>query len=132
MKNLVIAYRNVRLLFALAALVLIVVGAILALLDGASASDIGVPIALVVAVAVVVTLRYARHTKALAADDQYASLVRASMARRAERQREDRLLGSPCAECARTIVMEGDGIHCPTCRAHAHRDCLAAHERKAH
>ncbi len=127
----VVFYRYLRLLLALAALLLILFAGIRALADGASPSDIGAVVVILVVFAVV-GLRYIQRTKGMQDQMAYDELARASLARRAERSRAERVLGAECADCKRRIVIEEDGVLCPTCRAPVHVECVAGHRAQAH
>jgi hypothetical protein len=127
----VVFYRYLRLLLAVAALLLILFAGIRALADGASPSDIGAVVVILVVFAIV-GLRYVQRTRGMQDQAAYAELARASLARRAEKRRAEWVMGAECAACKRRIVIEEDGVVCPTCRAPVHVDCVGDHRAQAH
>jgi hypothetical protein len=131
MRSLVVAYRHTRLLLAAAVMLLILYAAVRAIIAGASASDVAVPVAVVLALFAFFALRHFRRTRAIQEQAAFEQLARHVAARRAAREPK-RITGAKCAGCARRIVIEADGRHCAVCGDPVHKDCVAPHSTQAH
>lgn len=131
MRSLVVAYRHARLLLAVGAMLLILCVAIRAIVAGASVSDVGVPVAVVLALFVFFAVRHVRRTRAIQEQAAFEQLSRQFAAKRAAREPK-RITGAKCAGCARRIVIEADGRHCVVCGEPVHNDCVAPHSAEAH
>jgi hypothetical protein len=127
----VVLYRYARLALAVAALLLIVIGAIRAVLGGAALSDVAPFLVIVLVVFAVFGLRYARQTKAITENARFEDLARAAKERMKQRE-PARILGAECAGCGRSIVVEDDGEHCTRCGAPIHRECAGVHRAADH
>jgi hypothetical protein len=131
MRSLVVVYRHSRLLLAVGAMLLILYGAIRAIVAGASVSDVGVPVVVVLGAFAFFAVRQFRRTRAIQEQAAFEELSRQVAARRAAREPR-RITGAKCAGCARRIVIEADGRHCVVCGEPVHNDCVGAHSANAH
>jgi hypothetical protein len=127
-----VAYRNLRVLLAVGALLIVLGAGAVAVNNGAPLSDVGVPILILLVLFAVFVVRYTRQTRGLVEADAYRELVRETVARRAERDRGRRILGALCVDCSKRIVVEADGVNCSDCDAPVHRDCVGHHRAQAH
>jgi uncharacterized membrane protein len=131
MSGIVVVYRHARLLIAVLAMLLIVGAAIRAVVGGASASDVAVPVMLVLIVFAFFAVRHVRRTRAIQEQAEFERLSRAAAATRAARAPK-RIIGARCVKCDRQIVVEADGQHCVACGEAVHKDCASEHTAEAH
>jgi hypothetical protein len=124
--------RRPRVLVAIAAMLVILSAGAIAVLNGASPSDVGAPVLVLLLVFGFGIVRYSRRSKQMADQVAYEHLVQARHEGRAHRERGRPILGSVCPDCSNRIVLEQDGVRCSTCDVPVHNDCLERHKGAAH
>ena len=112
-------------------MLLVLGGAIRAVVSGASLSDVAGVVVFLLAVFAFFGIRYLHRTKAIQEQADFERLARKVAAKR-DAQAPRALVGLECAQCARRIVIESDGRRCAACGDPVHDDCATLHAVEAH